>query len=170
MPQQTCKKLQALLFTLFLWLSLVPCAVAQTDVLTQHNDNMRTGQNTTETILTPSNVQSSTFGKLFALSVDGYVYAQPLYKSNVSISGVTHNIIYVATENDTVYAWDADNSGGNSAPLWQASLIDTAHGATPGESPLSTPDDNFCTDLVPQIGNKLREGSRAQVALALVAH
>ena len=152
MPQQTCKKLWTLLFTLFLWLFLVPCAVAQTDVLTQHNDNMRTGQNTTETILTPSNVKSTTFGKLFALPVDGYVYAQPLYKSNVSISGVTHNIIYVATENDTVYALDADNSGGNSAPLWQASLIDTAHGATPGETPLSTPDDNSCTDLVPQIG------------------
>ena len=152
MPQQTCKTLRTLLSTLFLCLFLVPCAVAQTDVLTQHNDNMRTGQNTTETILTPSNVKSTTFGKLFALSVDGYVYAQPLYKSNVSISGVTHNIIYVATENDTVYALDADNSGGNSAPLWQASLIDTAHGATPGEFPVSTPDDNFCTDLVPQIG------------------
>ena len=152
MPQQTCKKLRTVLSTLFLCLFLVPCAVAQTDVLTQHNDNMRTGQNTTETILTPSNVKSTTFGKLFALSVDGYVYAQPLYKSNVSISGVTHNIIYVATENDTVYALDADNSGATSAPLWQASLIDTAHGATPGETPVSTPDDNFCTDLVPQIG------------------
>ena len=115
--------------TLLLGMLLFPALFAsgQTDVLTQHNDNGRTGQNLNETILTTGNVRSATFGKLFSLPVDGQVYAQPLYKSNVSIAGATHNVVYVATEGDSVYAFDADNPR---ALLWHASLIDTAHGAT----------------------------------------
>src|SRR5271168_1486800 len=83
---------------------------AQTSILTQHYDNSRTGQNTAETILTTSNVNSSTFGKLFWIPVDGYVYAQPLYKPGVTIPGNgVHNVLYIATEHDSLYAVDADN-------------------------------------------------------------
>ena len=81
---------------------------AQVNVTTYHNDNARTGQNTQETILTPANVNSGQFGKLFSVSVDGWVYAQPLYLSNVNIGGGTHNVLYVATEHDSLYAIDAD--------------------------------------------------------------
>src|ERR1700758_1741866 len=77
-------------------------------VLTWHNDAARTGQNPTETLLSPSNVNSTSFGLKFTLPVDGEVDAQPLYVPSVSISGVVHNVLYVATENDTVYAFDAD--------------------------------------------------------------
>src|SRR6266567_72874 len=72
-------------------------------VLTYHNDDARTGQNTNETILTPANVSQSKFGKLFSYAIDGQVYAQPLYVSGVSINGQLHNAVYVATEHDTVY-------------------------------------------------------------------
>ena len=86
-------------------------AQAQTPILTHHYDTARTGQNTSETILTPTNVNSTTFGKLpFKLSVQGYVYAQPLYVPNVTIPGQgPHNVVYVATEHDFLYAFDADN-------------------------------------------------------------
>jgi len=78
---------------------------AQPSVLTWHNDSARTGQNLQETTLTPANVKSSTFGKLFVMNVDGKVDAQPLYVAGVSIPGMgTHNVLYVATENDSVYA------------------------------------------------------------------
>jgi hypothetical protein len=92
-----------------------------TGVLTQHNDVSRTGQNLTETILTPANVTSSMFGKVFSYSVDGQIYAQPLYVPNVSIAGGTHNVVYVVTQNDSLYAFDAD--GLQSTPLFQVSLL-----------------------------------------------
>ena len=131
---------------------------AQTNVVTQHNDISRTGANTTETILTPSNVNSNTFGKLFAQSVDGYVYAQPLYVAGLTMgsgtaqAGTTHNVIFIATEHDSVYAFDADSNGGaNSSPLWRVSLIDSAHGAGTGEKPVPQSDVSTA-DIVPEIG------------------
>jgi hypothetical protein len=122
-------------------------------VFTQHNDISRTGQNLSETVLTPAIVKSSTtFGKKFSHTIDGYAYAQPLYAPNVAIGGGTHNAIFVATENDSVYAFDADgNTGSNANPLWHVNLIDTAHGAAAGATPV-TNSQVGCGDLVPKIG------------------
>ena len=111
-----------------------------TDVVTYHNDIARTGQNLQETILTTSNVTSSNFGKLLTLPVDGIIDAQPLYLSAVSIPGKgTHNVVYAVTENDSVYAFDADSG----TLLWQVSTL----GAS--ESPS---DDLGCSQISPQIG------------------
>ena len=134
-------------------LSVVFSAVAQTSVLTQHNDISRSGQNTSETLLTTSNVNTSQFGKLFALPVDGQVYTQPLYVPGVSINGAVHDVLIVATENDSVYAFDADsNTGGNASPLWKASMVDAAHGAGPGETALNNATTINCVNVEPQIG------------------
>jgi hypothetical protein len=111
------------------------CAVtgisAQVNVLAQRYDNARTGANLNETILTPATVASN-FGKLYARTVDGSVYGQPLYVSNVSIPGQgVHNVVYVATMNDIVYAFDADsNAGSNAAPLWSVTFVNPAAGIT----------------------------------------
>ena len=110
-----------------------------TDVTTYHNDVARTGQNTTETKLTQANVNSATFGLLRNLSVDGLVDAEPLYLSQLSISGVAHNVVFVMTEHDSAYAFDADTG----TKLWQVSLL----GA--GET---TSDDRGCNQVVPEIG------------------
>jgi hypothetical protein len=105
-------------------------AQTYTGVLTWHNDNQRTGQNLAETILTPSNVNSKKFGKLFSFPVDGQIYAQPLYVYNVTIPGQgVHNVVYVETENDSVYAFDAD--GLSSTPLWYDSFLSTGVTAVP---------------------------------------
>src|SRR4029077_12311567 len=78
---------------------------AQVNMVTYHNDNRRTGQNLNEVILQPSNVTSTSFGKLFTYSVDGYVFAQPLIVSGVSIPGFgARNVLFVATEHNTIYA------------------------------------------------------------------
>ena len=88
----------------------VPRLAAQA-VMTWHNDAARTGQNLTETLLSPSNVNSTSFGLLFTLPVDGKMDAEPLYVPSLTISSVAHNVVYVATENDTIYAFDADTGG-----------------------------------------------------------
>lgn len=98
-------------------------------------DNARTGLNSNETLLTPANVNSGTFGKLFSYAVDGYLYAQPLYVSNLMIHGTSHNVVFAATENDTVYAFDADNFG-NGSPLWKVSLLQAGEVPQPGGNPL----------------------------------
>ena len=118
-------------------------------VLTQHNDNARTGQNTSETILNTTNVNTGQFGKLFAMPADGQVYAQPLYVPGVTIKGGVHNVVIIATENDSVYAYDADSGG---APLWKASMVDAAHGAGAGETALNTATTTMCDDTQPLVG------------------
>jgi hypothetical protein len=127
-------------------------ALAQ-NVVTQHYDNARSGLNPNETILNTSNVNTTSFGKIFSQSVDGEIYAQPLYMAGITISGKgTHNVVFVATENDSVYAFDADNNGGaNASPLWKASLLDGAHGAASGATTVPNGDVSS-TDIQPVIG------------------
>jgi hypothetical protein len=109
-------------FRLLLMLAGLQPAWGQLSVLTQHNDNGRSGANLLETVLTTSNVNSSHFGKLFSRSVNGQIYAQPLYVSNVSIPNRgAHNVVYVVTMQNNVYAFDADDPS-LSTPLWQINL------------------------------------------------
>jgi hypothetical protein len=116
-----------------------PSTGSSVDVTTYHNDNARTGQNLGETTLTPSDVNSSSFGKLFAISVDGKVDAEPLYLSNLTVNGQSHNVLFVATEHDSVYAFDADTG----TQLEQVSLLGT------GET---TSDNRGCSQVTPEIG------------------
>ncbi|HVV72326.1 MAG TPA: hypothetical protein VHI52_12650, partial [Verrucomicrobiae bacterium] len=97
---------------------------AQVSSVTWHYDNTRQGANTNETILTPANVNAGGFGKLFSYAVDGHVYAQPLVMGGVNIPGQgTHNVVYVATQHNSIYAFDADSNGGPSGGLlWQTNL------------------------------------------------
>src|SRR5438309_1088436 len=121
------------------------------NVLTYHNDVSRTGANLTETILSPGNVNARTFGRLFSYPVDGQVYAQPLYMANVTLADASvHNVVFAATENDSVYAFDASNptAGPNEdGILWQDSFTDPARGI----STVSSADVN-CNLIRPQIG------------------
>jgi uncharacterized protein YjdB len=100
------------------------------NIPTWHVDNNRSGLNPNEKSLTPANVAAGTFGKLFSYLVDGYAYAEPLLMSNVTIKSAVHNVLYVATEYDSVYAFDADTYG-TGAPLWKTSLLQS------GETPLT---------------------------------
>jgi len=121
-------------------------AATAADVLTYHNDNARTGQDLAETILSPANVNARDFGKLFTDAVDGAIYAQPLYMANVAIPGQGQgvNVVFVETENDSVYAFDADNPG---HALWHDSLINPAAGIT------SVPTTQaWQLDMSPQVG------------------
>ena len=108
-------------------------------VTTYHNDNARTGQNLNETILTTSNVNQSSFGKQFVISADGKVDAQPLYLPSISISGQTHNLLFVASEHGSVFAFDADRG----TPIWQISTL------LSGET---SSDDHGCGQITPEIG------------------
>ena len=94
----------------------------QTPVLTYHADATRSGLYQTETLLTPGNVNSTQFGKLFSYPVDGLVVSQPLYVPNVSIGGNNYNVVYVTTQHNSVYAFDADNNPSSPVPLWTVNL------------------------------------------------
>ncbi len=109
------------------------------DATTYHYDNARTGLNPNETILTPASVKSATFGKLRILPADGKVDAEPLYLSALTINGQTHNVLYVVTEHDSIYAYDADSG----VQLWKVSAL------PPGEA---TSDDRNCGQIIPEIG------------------
>ena len=120
-------------------------------VLTYHNDSARDGVNTSEYALSSATVTSATFGKLFSCAVDGAVYAQPLWMSGVSIAGGTHNVIVVATQHDSVYVFDADANP--CVMYWHANLLDTLHGGTAGEAPVTWNDVGYCYgDIYPEVG------------------
>ena len=122
-------------------------AQASVSVTTWRYDTTRTGQNVNETLLSPSNVNVTTFGKLYSYSVDGHVYAQPLYIAALPIAGVPHNVLFVVTEHDTLYAFDANQN----LQLWKVNLIDMAHGAPSGATPVPS-GDLGTNDIVPEIG------------------
>ncbi len=132
---------------LILALLLGACTLAaQPSVITYHNDNARTGLYPNETLLTPANVKAGRFGKRRFLPVDGQVYAQPLYLARVKIAGKgLHNVLFVATSHDSLYAFDADDESG-SQPLWKLSFLD----ASPGATTASQTDVN-CT-VIPELG------------------
>jgi hypothetical protein len=111
-------------------------------VYTHKYDNYRQGANVSETFLTPLNVNSTTFGKLTTFATDGYIFGQPLIVPNVTIGGASHNVVYVATEHDSVYAFDAD--GKTTTPLWKVSFLGT--GVT------TVPQADVGSTIYPEIG------------------
>lgn len=137
------KRIVHVLLLAFLAVGLSRPSHAQVSVLTYHNDNLRTGANTNETILTPAIVRSNIFKRVFTCGVDGYVYAQPLVAAGVNtLRAGPRNVVYVATEHDSVYAFDADTG----RRYWHRTLL-PRHGRT-----VSSAKDLGCGDLIPEIG------------------
>jgi hypothetical protein len=145
-------------------LSLVCCLTsfslpgrAQVSVWTYHNNNHRDGLSTNETILNLTNVNSTSFGKLFSYAVDGYVYTQPLYVPNVNIKGRgLHNVVFIGTEHNTVYAFDADNAAVSGNLLWRTNLGPAAVTTIPGVYTNQTFGTRYnagaFTDIEPEVG------------------
>ena len=133
--------------------SMLPQSPTAVPVLTWRYDLTHAGQNTNETALNPTNVNANSFGKLFSLKVDSTVYAQPLYVPGLKMSdGVTHNVLFVATENDSIYAFDADSNGGaNASPIWHVSLLTAAYGAGAGATAVPWADTGS-PDVAPTVG------------------
>ena len=139
-----------------------PPAGAQAGVWTYHNDNYRSGLNTNETILNLTNVNSASFGRLFTNTVDGCVYAQPLYVPGVVMPGQgAHNVLFIATEHNTVYAFDADVPVTRGGLLWKTNLGPAAVTTIPGtftnknfgsRYPESPPGAGHYTDIIPEVG------------------
>lgn len=128
--------------------------IAVTDlsgVVTYHNNLARDGTNSQEYALTTSSVKTATFGKLFSCPVDGAAYTQPLWVPSLNVGGQIRNAIFVATQHDSAYAFDADANP--CSQLWHANLLDAAHGGTAGEIPVPTGDvGNGYQDIQPEIG------------------
>jgi hypothetical protein len=133
-----------------LYLLITAGVQAKVRVITYRNNLARTGENLEETILTPANVNTTQFGKIRSYPVDGQVYAQPLYMPEVTIQGKgRHNVVFVATEHNSVYAFDADSSADvNNQPLWQTSLTDAAM----RETTVSAQDVMNCPTIAPELG------------------
>ena len=134
-----------------------------TPLLTYHNDLARDGANQQETTLKPSNVNPQQFGKLMSFAVDGQIYAQPLYVPNLSIRGVQHNVVFAATENDTVYAFDGDAL--SDSPLWVNHLASPLHindqnGIKPLLGITSTPVIDSTTGILYVLTDGLENGSK----------
>jgi hypothetical protein len=126
----------------------VPIVVSgYTGTVTHHNDTFRTGQNNSEAALTTGNVTPAQFGKLFSYNVDGQIYGEPLWVPNVNVNGVYHNVVFVATQNDSVYAFDADNATLYPNPLWQMSFVNP-----PGITAIPQADIEKGLDISPKIG------------------
>jgi hypothetical protein len=124
-------------------------------VYTYHNDLARDGANTQEYALTTSNVATTTFSKLFSCTADGAIYAQPLWVANLTIHGAKHNVVFVATEHDSLFAFDADAKP--CVQFWHADLVDSAHGATSGETtvpsgPTGYKVGNGAGNITPEVG------------------
>ncbi|HUA15372.1 MAG TPA: hypothetical protein VMG31_08735 [Verrucomicrobiae bacterium] len=120
-------------------------------VFTYHNDVARDGVNSQEYALTPATLNVSNFGKLFSCPVDGAIYGQPLWVPGLSIAGGIHNVIFVATQHDTVFAFDADASP--CVTYWKANLLDAMHGGTGNETPVTWDDVGYCYgDIYPEVG------------------
>ncbi len=138
MPYRRASRFRLASSTLCLFL-LAACFTFAQNVLTYHNNNSRNGLNDSESTLALSNVNSTNFGLLFTLTVDGLVDAEPLYLSAVPMQGTTHDVLIVATENDSVYAFDADSG----TQLWQISTLKSGETAS---------DDRNCSQVTPEIG------------------
>ena len=122
-----------------------------TGVFTYHNNPARDGANLQEYALAPGTVKTSTFGKVFSCAVDGAAYTQPLWVPSINIGGSVRNVIFIATQHDTAYAFDADAKP--CQQLWRVNLLDSAHGGTAGEFPVPTADvGNGFQDIQPEIG------------------
>ena len=126
------------------WL-IVTSSISHGQVLTAQYDNFRTGADLREKVLTPANVNSAKFGKLFSRRVDGDVFAEPLVVPALTIAGVRRDVVFAATEHDSVYAFDVN--GTRVAPLWKTSFLDPAHGVT-----TLAEDDVLCPFITPEVG------------------
>jgi hypothetical protein len=124
-------------------------------VYTYHNDLARDGTNAQEYALTTSNVNTSSFGKLFSCTVDGAIYGQPLWVANLTVNGAPHNVVFLATQHDSLYAFDADANP--CVQLWSVSLIDSGHGGLGGETPVPSGVTGYLVgqgngDITPEVG------------------
>ena len=143
--------------------SVINAPTGTVSVLTYHNDDVRDGANLSETALNTSNINQAQFGKLFALQVDAQIYAQPLYLPNVTIGGVRHNVVFVATENDTVYAYDGD--GLSDSALWAQHLatpipVNDSEGIKPWLGITSTPVIDSVTGTIYVLTDGLESGHK----------
>lgn len=138
-PDGFCRPCFSSSLLLLTMICILSVASQSQDVLTYHNNSSRNGLNNEETILTPGNVNSSSFGKLFTVPADGHVDAQPLYLSKVTVSGVVHNLLIVATEHASVYAYDADTG----KKIWHISVLKSGETAS---------DNRGCSQVSPEIG------------------